>query len=178
MAFLKLTRHLVVSPRAVNNAGTERPPRLHAGERTLFCPVFWFSVPSFRNWSGLRPDWRGATIMRLGTTLCFVALLSSQAANGDDQKPDGNRLKRNLIGTWEAARPAGVPNSMRHIKHVTSTHYTWVTYDSESDTILATSGRTCSVKGDRYEEICEFATDSHQQLRGNTYRPPREGRGP
>jgi hypothetical protein len=106
--------------------------------------------------------------MRLRTTLCFVALLTAQSAIGDDQKPDGDRLKWDLIGTWEAARPAGVPNSMRHIKHVTSTHYTWVTYDSESGAILATSGGTCSVKGDRYEEVCEFAADSHQHLRGKS----------
>ena len=106
--------------------------------------------------------------MRLETTLCFVALLTSQAANGDDQKADGDRLKRDLSGTWEP-RPAGVPNSMRHID-VTPTHYTWVTYDSESGTILATSGGTCSVKGDRCKRrSAEFATDWHQHLRGKTY---------
>ena len=116
-----------------------------------------------------RPDVRGAPIMRTRTALCLLTLLLGQPVVGDDQKPDSDQLSRDLIGTWESVLPPEAPKSIRHIKHVTPTHYTRVTYDADNDRILATSGGSCSVKGDQYEEVCEFATDSHQHVRGKTF---------
>ena len=107
--------------------------------------------------------------MRTRVAVCLLTLLVSQPVVGDDQKPDPDPPKRDLIGTWESVLPPDAPKSIRNIKHITPTHYTWVTYDADNDRILATSGGSCSVKGDRYEEVCEFATDSHQHVRGKTY---------
>ena len=84
--------------------------------------------------------------MRLRTTLCFVALLTSQAANGDDQAGRGRRSTQ-AGSQWHVGGLCAVGfQSMWHIKHVTPTHYTWVTYDSESGTILATSGKSAQSK--------------------------------
>jgi hypothetical protein len=101
--------------------------------------------------------------------LVCLSLLVTQPVLGDDQKPNVDQLKRELPGTWECVSFPDNPKEMLHIKHLTPTHYTWVTYDRQANAILATSGGTWSFKDDKYVEACEFASDSHQHLRGKTY---------
>jgi hypothetical protein len=106
--------------------------------------------------------------MRKLIALSCLILLTTQTLPGNDQKPDLEQLRRDLQGTWECVSFPEWPKEMMHIKHITPTHYTWVTYDRENNRILATAGGTWSVKDDRYTEVCEFASDTHQHLRGKT----------
>jgi len=107
--------------------------------------------------------------MRKLLALSCIALLVTQTVLGRDQKHNPEQLKPDLLGTWDCVMAPAVPDSVRHIKHVTPTHYTWVTYDATNGRILATSGGTCSVKGDQYDEVCEFSSDTHRHLRAKTY---------
>jgi hypothetical protein len=103
--------------------------------------------------------------------LALLGIIGPPAAdNPSGRSTDADRLKGALQGTWECTLPANAPRQIKHIKHVTASHYTWVTYDSERIQILATSGGTWTVKDGKYEETCEFATDTHQHLRGKTFR--------
>jgi hypothetical protein len=102
---------------------------------------------------------------------CLVLPLAGLAAGADEKpgsSPDPGRLKRELPGTWECVSVADLPRQISHIKHITPTHYTWVTYDRDRNAILAVSGGTWTLKEGKYEEACEFASDSHPHLRGKT----------
>ncbi len=106
--------------------------------------------------------------MRKRLAVVCLSLLATQTVLGDDQKPNADQLKRELLGTWECVSFQEAPKEMLHIKNITPTNYTWVTYDRLANAILATSGGTWSFKDGKYVEACEFASDSHQHLRGKT----------
>jgi RNA polymerase sigma factor (sigma-70 family) len=84
-------------------------------------------------------------------------------------EPDSQRIERVLPGTWECVSSPKDPKEISHIKHLTPTHYTWVTYDSARRAIIAISGGTWSFRNGKYEEICEFASETHPHLRGKAY---------
>jgi hypothetical protein len=107
--------------------------------------------------------------MRNRLTFVCLSLLVTQTALGDDPKPNVDQLKRELQGTWECVSFVDAPKEIMHIKHITPTRYTWVTYDRLANAILATSGGTWSFKDGHYVEACEFASDTHQHLRGKTF---------
>jgi hypothetical protein len=110
--------------------------------------------------------------MRTPLILACLVLLTARPAVGADDNPnapaDAKRLRRELPGTWDCVSLADAPKQIAHIKHLTPTHYTWVTYDRDRNEILAISGGTWSLKDGKYEEVCEFASDTHQHLRGKT----------
>jgi hypothetical protein len=87
---------------------------------------------------------------------------------GDDQKTNTERVGQELLGTWESTLPPGAPKAVRNVKHVTRTHWTWVTYDRENKMVLAAAGGTWSFKDGKYKEACEFATDDVLHERGKT----------
>jgi hypothetical protein len=107
--------------------------------------------------------------MRKLIAVSCLALLVALTGRGEDQKPDFEKLKRDLQGTWQCVSFPEWPKEIMHIKHVTPTHYTWVTFDSANNSIMATSGGTWSLRDDKYSEVCEFASDTHQHLRGKTH---------
>ncbi len=107
--------------------------------------------------------------MRKLIVLSILTLLVPQAVIADDKPGDTDRLKRELLGSWECILPPGTPKQISHIKHITPTHYTWVTDDRERHEVLATSGGTWSLKDDKYVETCDFASDTHQHVRGKTF---------
>lgn len=108
--------------------------------------------------------------MRRSMILACLSLLTIRLVAGADDNPDAafdaKRLKRELPSTWECVSFADLPQQIAHIKHVTPTHYTWVTYDRDRREVLATSGGTWSLRDGKYVEVCEFASDTHQHLRG------------
>src|SRR5581483_2879285 len=89
--------------------------------------------------------------------------------------PDGERdsspekAKRMLLGTWEATFPADAPKSMRCVKHITPTHWTWVAYDRDTKVVFSACGGTWTLRGDKYEETNEFATEAMAHARGKTF---------
>jgi hypothetical protein len=106
---------------------------------------------------------------RLIFVACILLPAVDLVAGADDNpnaQPDAARLKRELPGTWDCVSLVDAPKQISHIKHVTPTHYTWVTYDRDRNTILSVSGGTWTIKDGKYEELCEFASETHPHLRG------------
>jgi Major Vault Protein repeat domain len=111
--------------------------------------------------------------MKKWIVVCSIALFLTPSPILGDQKPnaetDAQRINRELVGTWDGVLPGNVPRAISLIKHVTPTHYTWVTYDREKNAILAVAGGTWSVQDGKYREVCEFATEDHRNVRGKTF---------
>ena len=107
--------------------------------------------------------------LALSALLLLAAPLVVGADDNPDAQFDANRLERELPSTWECVSGGGVPEETQLIKHVTPTHFAWLVYDRDKKAILAVSGGTWSLKGGKYEESIEFASDNVQQLRGKTF---------
>ena len=79
-----------------------------------------------------------------------------------------------LEGTWECVsyksgeetRFSEFPKNEKHIKLITPTHFTWVTYDVDKKKALSTAGGTYSLEGDSYKEQIEFAGEGVEELAG------------
>jgi hypothetical protein len=76
---------------------------------------------------------------------------------------EGPRNK--MEGTWEVVSE-GLPKSLRQVKLITATHFTWVVYDREKKLPQASAGGRYSLKGDAYKEQIEFAFEGLQDLVG------------
>ena len=74
-----------------------------------------------------------------------------------------------LLGTWESTLPAGTPKSIRCVKHITPTHWTWVAYDRDTKVAFSACGGIWALKGDKYEETNEFATEDMKHVRGKAF---------
>lgn len=100
---------------------------------------------------------------------CLAQLLSPSHILGDDDPKavtDVQRIKRELLSTWDCVSIKDLPKEIGHIKHVTPTHYTLVTYDRDQKAILAITGGIWSFQDGKYREVCEFASDRYQHVRG------------
>ncbi|MGP0062373.1 MAG: hypothetical protein ACLQGP_02060 [Isosphaeraceae bacterium] len=111
--------------------------------------------------------------MRNPLALCALAVLLIPSMIQGNQNPnpeaEARRIKRELLSTWDCVSLENLPKETSHIKHITPTHYTWVTYDREQNAIVSVSGGTWSLQDGKYREVCEFASDSHQHVRGKTF---------
>lgn len=96
---------------------------------------------------------------------CAVVLVLLAAARGGEEKPDTEKVKGAIVGTWEMATPE-LPEGFRDLKHITPTHFIWVIYRKNEMDPVASAGGTWSVVGDQYTERCDFATPGHEHLRG------------
>jgi hypothetical protein len=103
--------------------------------------------------------------MRIICCGLVVGLLLFTATHGDDGKPDAERLRKELVGTWEVVTPE-IRKGFRDLKHITPTHFTWIIYSEEEMAPYATAGGTWSLEGNQYRERCEFSTKAHAHLRG------------
>lgn len=95
-------------------------------------------------------------------------LLAIGAAGGSGAEDDADRVRKGLVGTWKNV-DAEFPEGILHVKHITPTHWTWVTYDAKAMTPLASAGGTWSLEGDKYKERIDFASDTHPHLPGKEY---------
>jgi hypothetical protein len=102
-----------------------------------------------------------------GFALGLIGLLLSPGAT--PAQTTTPRTEDRLVGTWECISPE-LGNGYRHIKHVTPTHFTWVTYNRETMVPLYVAGGTWSLEGDIYTERIQFAGEAHEALRGKEYR--------
>jgi hypothetical protein len=101
--------------------------------------------------------------------ICVLPLFHERAlGQADDARAD--KLKRDVLGSWDCVLSPNAPGAIRHQKFVTPGRYIWVTFDRDNRRILAVSGGTWAVAGDIYAETSEFASDTHQHVRGKTYR--------
>jgi hypothetical protein len=88
---------------------------------------------------------------------------------GNHQKKNTDEPGRQLLGTWDEVFRPGVPKAIRTVKHVTPTHWTWVTYDRDNKRVLAAGGGTWSLRNGEYVEDCDFTTDNLPQLRKGSF---------
>ena len=70
-----------------------------------------------------------------------------------------------IQGTWELAWPEIGPQ-LRELKHITPTHFTWVTYDTDARTAVTCGGGRYFLVGDSYSEHIEFALGPVSSLVG------------
>ena len=76
----------------------------------------------------------------------------SRMKQADDQKKNTGEPGRQLLGTWDVVFEPGAPKAIRTLKHITPTHWTWVTYDRENKRVLAAAGGTWSLRNGEYVE--------------------------
>jgi RNA polymerase sigma factor (sigma-70 family) len=86
-----------------------------------------------------------------------------------EQSPSPEQARRALLGTWESTLSANTPKSFRCVKHITPTHWTWVAYDRDTKVAFSACGGTWTLKGDKYEETNEFATEDMKHSRGKAF---------
>ena len=104
--------------------------------------------------------------------LFLTAVLGVASTTGGSQLNDiaHDKLKHDLLGSWDCATPPDRPAARRHQKFVVPGRYVWVTFNRDSRQILAISGGTWALDGENYTESCEFASTSHEHLRGKTFK--------
>ncbi len=91
--------------------------------------------------------------------LAFFLVLASATARADE--PKDVAAGRKLVGTWKivSAKYGGneytFPAGATTIKHVTPTHFMWVTYDADGK-VTRCAGGTYTLKGNIYEEKPEY----------------------
>ncbi len=100
--------------------------------------------------------------MIAGTVLALFVVVCSI---GFDDAPKEEKANEALVGTWERDSDH-FPENFVQIKHITPTHFTWVIYDSKEMVPYASAGGTWKLEGKTYTEKVEFATPSHEHLRG------------
>ena len=93
----------------------------------------------------------------------FIFVCSIGFRYGDG--PKAEKTDETLVGSWERDSDH-FPEHFVQIKHITPTHFTWVIYDSKEMVPYASAGGTWKLEGQKYTEKVEFATPSHEHLRG------------
>jgi len=69
-----------------------------------------------------------------------------------------------IQGSWELiqykygedANFSEVPDFIKYVKHVTETHYTWVSYQKDGDEIIGSGGGRYEMSNGKYIETIEF----------------------
>jgi hypothetical protein len=100
-----------------------------------------------------------------------IAFLVIRTAGGVGTDPAEGGIRKGLVGTWNSVlknRPERFKDVM-HIKHITPTHWTWVTYDAKEMKVMATAGGTWTLAADNYKEKCEFSGTGYEHLRGKEF---------
>jgi hypothetical protein len=109
--------------------------------------------------------------MRQITKLCCLTLvMAATCSTADEPKKPDNRL----VGTWKLVsakyngKDVTFPEGETRLKQVTPTHFMWTVYDK--DGVCGTSmGGTCSLSGNKYEEVPQFGTaDIIKDFKGKT----------
>jgi hypothetical protein len=87
----------------------------------------------------------------------IVALAVTTAGRADVPKPAAKENK--LVGVWKlvSAKYDGKEQTIRgtHLKHVTPTHFIWVTHD-DAGQVSSPLGGPYKLDGDKYEETPEY----------------------
>ena len=100
--------------------------------------------------------------------LALVAAVVFASARAAAREPEA-KLENKLIGTWKlvSAKYGGTeakfPEGWTMLKHVTTTHFMWATYDGEGKVSRALGG-PYSMNGTKYEELPEYGVGNVLQL--------------
>lgn len=99
--------------------------------------------------------------------LLFSVLAVSQTPNRVQASPSPKAVtatSSDLIGTWriisykygDEAKFTDWPKDQVMLKHMTATHFTWVTYDAKTGKVGRMAGGTYSWKGNEYVENLQY----------------------
>jgi hypothetical protein len=100
-----------------------------------------------------------------------VALVAIRTAGGVGPDPAEERVRMGLVGSWSSVL-RNLPEQfkdVKHVKHITPTHWTWVTYDTKKMAVLAAAGGTWTLMGDNYTEKCEYSSPGYEHTRGKEF---------
>ncbi len=91
----------------------------------------------------------------------FVAGCTTNYENADESED-----KISLEGTWQQIKNIDhgngetewqdTPDSLIYLKHITPTHFNWVSYDKSNETLNGTGGGTYTFDGEKYIEYINF----------------------
>jgi hypothetical protein len=97
----------------------------------------------------------------VGLALVAVVAFACARAGADEPKQAEAKAENKLIGTWRlvSAKYNGteikLPEGNTRLKHVTPTHFMWVSY-GEDGKVSAGLGGPCTLNGNKYEETPEY----------------------
>jgi hypothetical protein len=100
-----------------------------------------------------------------------VVLVAIRTAGGVAPEPGEDRVRKGLVGSWNCVLK-DLPEQfkdVKHVKHITPTHWTWVTYDAKEMKVMAAAGGIWSLAGDNYKEKCEFSSPGYEHTRGKEF---------
>jgi len=83
--------------------------------------------------------------------VALTAVFAWPLANGGQTKNNNQ-----LDGTWELVNSQQLLKGARDIKIISAGHFIFVTYDTESGTVLGTGGGTCTLNASSYAEHVDF----------------------
>jgi hypothetical protein len=98
---------------------------------------------------------------RSRSAAAMISLAMTVALGGATQNPPTPKADCSLMGTWRlesalfGGKPFSPPEGSTTLKHITPTHFTWVTYGADG-TIARTAGGTYTVVGDTYQENPDY----------------------
>jgi len=106
--------------------------------------------------------------------LWTLIILFAFACGSPEKETDKN--PESLVGTWQ--RQSFVDNEISdttwvdqspkiiYLKHITPTHFVWLSFDTETETLNATGGGTYTYNGNMYTENIEFFYPTASSLLG------------
>jgi hypothetical protein len=111
-----------------------------------------------------------------------VAAVAVAAAGAADEPNGAGGAANKLVGTWKltSAKWGGEAVSLEKdaptLKHITPTHYTWLTYRKTGEVFRAAGG-TYTLRGGEFVQQCEYGVgQDFAVVRGkNTYKCRVEG---
>lgn len=91
----------------------------------------------------------------------LVVVACASACSAADEPKDQGAAANELVGTWKlvsakyGGREAQFPEGTTMLKHMTRTHYMWVTYDKDGQ-VIRTAGGPYTFKGGVLESTPEY----------------------
>lgn len=106
----------------------------------------------------------GVAILPLLLSAALVSGQHPERTQADAPLTDKVDNKGNLVGSWRIvsykygnmAKFASWPKDQVMLKHITPTHFTWVTYDAKTGVVARMGGGTYSWNGNTYRENLQY----------------------
>jgi len=111
----------------------------------------------------------------IAVALIVAVVLASVRTQADEPAKKEVKAENKLVGTWKlvSAKYGGnefkFPEGHTMLKHITPSHFMWVTYDGEGKAYRSAGG-PYTLKGDKYEETPEYGFgDDFEGIKGKTH---------
>jgi len=109
-----------------------------------------------------------STIIKISELLIpfILVCLLVTGCTTNHENADESEDNISLEGTWQLIKEIhhiygeteweDTPENLIYMKHITPTHFTWVSYDKSTETLIGTGGGTYTFDGDKYTEYIDF----------------------